>query len=84
MSSKPLKDRVEAIFLSAMELNSPQERETYLQRECGEDADLRREVEELLNAAVEAEKVFVEKSGPGQHPVRCLDTVGKMVVCRSH
>jgi WD40 repeat protein/serine/threonine protein kinase len=52
------KDRVEAIFQAAMELNSPQEREAYLLRECGEDAELRREVEELLRAAVDAEGVF--------------------------
>jgi serine/threonine protein kinase len=51
-------DRVEAIFQEAMELSSPQERETYLQRQCGEDTELRREVEELLGAAVEAEGVF--------------------------
>jgi serine/threonine protein kinase len=52
------KQRVEAVFQAAMELSSPREREAYLQRECGEDTDLRREVEELLRAAVEAEEVF--------------------------
>jgi WD40 repeat protein/serine/threonine protein kinase/tetratricopeptide (TPR) repeat protein len=51
-------ERVEAVFQAAIELNSPEEREAYLHRECGEDAELRREVEELLRAAVEAEEVF--------------------------
>jgi len=52
------KDRVEAIFQAAMELNSPGEREAYLLDECAEDVELRREVQELLRAAVEAEEVF--------------------------
>jgi serine/threonine protein kinase len=52
------KDRVEAIFQAAMEVSSPQEREAYLLRECGEDTELRLEVEELLKAAKEAEEVF--------------------------
>jgi serine/threonine protein kinase len=52
------KDRIEAIFQAAVDLNSPAEREACLLRDCGEDTELRREVEELLRAAVEADEVF--------------------------
>jgi serine/threonine protein kinase len=58
------KDQVEAIFQAAMELNSPDEREAYLLRECREDAELRREVEELLRAAVQAADVFEPRPRP--------------------
>jgi serine/threonine protein kinase len=68
------KERVEAIFQAAMEPNSPQEREAYLLRECGEDAELRRDVEELLRAAVEAQGVFETRARP---PV--LEQVGSRI-----
>jgi WD40 repeat protein/serine/threonine protein kinase len=55
------KDHVEAIFQAAMELNSPREREVFLNREC-EDSEIRREVKELLRAAAEAEEVFEYRS----------------------
>jgi len=38
-----------SIFLNALELPSGSEREAYLDAQCGEDAALRREVEELLS-----------------------------------
>jgi serine/threonine protein kinase len=68
------KDRVEAIFQAAMELNLPKEREAYLLRECGEDTELRHEVEELLRAAVEAEDVF---EGRPQQPA--LEQAGSRI-----
>jgi WD40 repeat protein/serine/threonine protein kinase len=79
------KDQVEAVFQAAMELASPQERESYLQRQCGEDTELRREVEELLNAAVEAEKVFeprahspaLEQAGDRIGHYRLLQQIGE-------
>ena len=40
--------REKAIFLSAIDLPSPVERDAFLERECGGDAALRRAVDELL------------------------------------
>jgi serine/threonine protein kinase/WD40 repeat protein len=79
------KDRVEAIFQAAMELNSPQEREAYLLRACGEDTELRREVAELLRAAAEAEEVFesrpqqpaLEQAGSRIGQYRLLQKIGE-------
>src|SRR5262245_60845855 len=42
--------RLKAIFLSAAEIESPAERAAFLQRECGNDAELRRKLEALLHA----------------------------------
>ena len=72
------KERVEAIFQAAMELNRPEERELYLLRECGEDAELRREVEELLRAAVQAEEVFESHCHPP-----ALEQVGSRIGYRT-
>jgi WD40 repeat protein/serine/threonine protein kinase len=58
------KQRVEAVFQEAIELSSSAEREAYLERECAGEAELRREVEELLSAAVEAETVFKTRARP--------------------
>jgi len=52
------KQRLEAIFQAAMELGSPDQQEVYLNRACAGDPDLRREVVELLKAAIAAEGVF--------------------------
>jgi WD40 repeat protein/serine/threonine protein kinase len=68
------KDRIEAVFQAALELVSLEEREAYLQRECGEDLELRREVEELLRAAVEAEEVFETRAAPA-----VLEQVGSRI-----
>ncbi len=40
----------EIIFVTALEKKNPEERKAYLQEACGEDKDLRKEVEELLQA----------------------------------
>ena len=42
--------RVETIFNDALEIAAPQERAAFLDRACGDDADLRRRVEALLAA----------------------------------
>src|SRR5205823_12949771 len=42
--------RVETIFNQAMELPAPRERAAFLDRACGDDADLRQRVEALLAA----------------------------------
>lgn len=52
------KQKVEAIFLAALELTSPDLRETYLSEACAGDPDLRREVDDLLHAAASGEDVF--------------------------
>ena len=52
--------RVEALFAAAVELPST-ERQAYLDRECGDDEELRREVAELL-ASDEAAGSFIERA----------------------
>src|SRR5258707_479257 len=47
------KQKIEALFGGAMALSSAQ-RAGYLDQVCGDDADLRREVEELLRASEQA------------------------------
>jgi serine/threonine protein kinase len=42
-------ERAKSVFLRAVEMESAEERRAYLDAACGEDAALRREVEELLN-----------------------------------
>ena len=42
--------RAKSLFLAASDLESPAERAAYLDRECGEDAELRARVEALLAA----------------------------------
>ena len=42
--------RLKELFLSAAEIESPAERAAFLERECGEDAELRRKLEALLHA----------------------------------
>jgi serine/threonine protein kinase/WD40 repeat protein len=41
-------DRVKSIFLNAAEIQAPAERQAFVEAQCGADADLRREVEDLL------------------------------------
>ena len=47
-------DHVKSIFLAAIELTSVEEREAYLNRECGNDTELRNRIESLLRAHEEA------------------------------
>ena len=42
--------RVKSLFLAASDLDDPAQRATYLERECGGDADLCARVEALLRA----------------------------------
>ncbi|MCK6483652.1 MAG: protein kinase [Phycisphaerae bacterium] len=51
--SDPRWERIKAIFLAASAMSGPA-RAAYLDRECGEDAALRREVESLLDARPDA------------------------------
>src|SRR3989442_2336031 len=50
--------RVETIFNQAMELPAPQERAAFLDRACGDDADLRQRVQALLAAHEGTEDVL--------------------------
>jgi serine/threonine protein kinase/TPR repeat protein len=50
--------KVESIFLVAMELASPEERERYLNEACAGDLALRREVDALLQSGEAAEALF--------------------------
>src|SRR5579872_6938674 len=47
MNSAP--DKAKSIFLAALEFASEDERQEYLKETCGEDASLRREVDDLLS-----------------------------------
>src|SRR4051812_32280642 len=51
---KSRQQRIEAIFAAALLLNDPAEREAYLAGACGDDAELRAEVELALNGAERA------------------------------
>ena len=47
VSEKP---SIDAIFGAAIEIESADDREAYLERACGEDASLRRQMRRLLSA----------------------------------
>jgi hypothetical protein len=57
------KQKIEALFEQALALNGSVERARHLDRACGNDADLRREVEELLRAADQAGGFLAVKPG---------------------
>ncbi len=57
--------RIEEIFEIAVELPED-ERDAYLERKCGGDDELRREVEDLISADLEAEE-FIEEPLLGSH-----------------
>ena len=65
---------VKSIFDEAAEIASPEERAAYLERYCGEDLELRKNVDALLRALDEAFHAMIEKSRAEQAPlldVRC-------------
>jgi tetratricopeptide (TPR) repeat protein len=68
-------ESIDHIFWCAAQLASAPERGAYLDRACGGDAELRRRVEQLLQARSEAES-FLESpalgagGGDGEHPLR--------------
>ncbi|MBE7496560.1 MAG: protein kinase [Verrucomicrobiaceae bacterium] len=55
----PTPSREEALFKAALELSTAEERAALLERECGEDAALRAEVESLLAAMEDAGTQFL-------------------------
>jgi hypothetical protein len=56
--------REESVFHGALEQSTPPARKAYLDRACGKDADLRRRVESLLQAAESANR-FMEHPDSG-------------------
>ena len=50
----PDHDRIESIFMTALEIESEAERRAYIKQACGEDAALQLQVEQLLNNHMQA------------------------------
>jgi serine/threonine protein kinase/Tfp pilus assembly protein PilF len=59
--------RANEIYLQAMELGSPQQRQAFLNEACGDDAALRAEVESLIEAGDRAGE-FLESPAAGAEP----------------
>jgi serine/threonine protein kinase len=59
---------VEAVFLAALEKNSPEERVAFLDAACKDDADLRRRVERLLEAHPRAGSFLDGPARPASFP----------------
>src|SRR5262249_2432226 len=57
-------DQAKSIFLNAADIASADEREAYLDAQCGSDEALRREVAEPLNHHAQAQ-IFLESPAPG-------------------
>src|SRR5215218_3581009 len=64
--------RANDLFLKALELRSPGERQEYLDRACARDAALRAEVEALLDASARAGS-FLESPAPAPSLVATVD-----------
>jgi WD40 repeat protein/serine/threonine protein kinase len=62
MSAPP---SVDSIFCSAIELESPDERRAFVERACGEDADLKQQVERLLHAHFHGRSILDAAVPPG-------------------
>lgn len=58
-----------AIFLAALKITSPRQREEYLEQACGDDASLRAEVEGLLRQHHEAHR-FLNDTNADEPPVQ--------------
>ena len=61
MNSAQMPKRVEEIFNQAIEITDAAERSEFLSKQCGDDAELRREIEQLLQLDSDAGS-FLEKS----------------------
>ena len=59
-SVDPIKARADEIFFAAMEMDCSAERSVYVEKACGDDVSLRRQVERLLSAVDESESFFAE------------------------
>ena len=65
--------QVDAILMAALEISSETERSEYLSQACGDDSQLRREVEELIEADQSA-GAFLQQAAAQQH-AELLSTV---------
>ncbi len=65
---------VDSILSTAVEITSPDQRAAYLDEACGDDADLRAQVERLLRAHSRAGS-FLERPVGGDRPTEALDTL---------
>ncbi len=65
---------VESILCTAVEIDSPEQRATYLDEACGDDGDLRAQVEKLLRAHSRAGN-FLEQPVAGDRPTEVLDAL---------
>src|SRR4051812_38770447 len=63
---------VESIYFAALGRQTPQERQRYLDEACGGDAELRRQVEDLLDAQPRVGR-FLEAPAAGAGPGRAAD-----------
>ncbi|MGH7136655.1 MAG: protein kinase domain-containing protein [Pirellulales bacterium] len=74
MANKPR--NLESLFLSVLEIESPQEREAFLARACGDDVALRNEIDQLL-ASHQVAGSFLDKPAPELKATVMHDTAGK-------
>lgn len=63
-----VKATIDTIFCSAIEIESPDERECYVERACGHDGDLKYQVERLLRAHFHGRSIL-------DAPVEPMDTI---------
>ena len=66
-------NKTEEIFCAALEITSESERESFLQEACGDDQELRSEVDKLL-AADRAAGNFMPETADGEQPNHQPDT----------
>src|SRR5262245_28249146 len=67
--------RANGLFLRALEVHSASERNSYLDEACGGDAELRAEVESLLEASDRAGS-FLESPAVGVSAPACGSAIG--------
>ena len=60
----PQADKAKSIFLDAAEMASDEERRSYVEAKCGDNAELRREVESLLHHHGQLESFLETPAGP--------------------
>jgi eukaryotic-like serine/threonine-protein kinase len=80
MSDKP---SIDSIFCSAIEIESPHERRALVEQACGEDGDLRHQVERLLRAHFHGRSILdapVQPAASVDEPLR--ETAGTLIAGR--
>jgi hypothetical protein len=78
--------RLKELFLNAAEIKTPAERAAFLERECGNDAELRRKLEALLHAHDDSASFLAPgptsdptPTGDEQPHVESNDTAGDVI-----